>query len=146
MSNNNTFWVVFFVRTQKSKDDMLPIYLRITVDNKRTIISLKKEVHRGDWNFGKGMAKPKNEDLKRLNSSLEQIRGRIVEYYHELKIDKQIITPEAIKNKFLGVEEKQHSLLEIFDFHNEQMKNILKWGYCGAVHISHKPVSTITLQ
>jgi len=28
-------------------------------------IAVKKEIHKNDWNFGKGTAKPKNEDLRK---------------------------------------------------------------------------------
>jgi len=122
------FWNCFLCKKTKEKNNILPIYVRITVDGKRTIIAIKKDIHRDNWNFGKGMAKPKTDDLKRLNTNLEQIRSRLVECYHELQIKKQLITPEAIKSKFLGTEEKEHSLINIFDYHNEQMKNILEWG------------------
>jgi site-specific recombinase XerD len=128
MSNSNTFGVLFLVRSQKEKDGIMPIYVRITVDSRRTIISVKKSIHRDDWNFGKGLAKPKSDELRRLNKNLEQIRSRLVECYHEMQINKQLVTPEGIKNKFLGIEDKEHSLLNLFDYHNQQMRNILEWG------------------
>ena len=59
------------------------------------------------------MAKSKTDELKRLNTNLEQIRSRLVECYHELQIKKQLITPEAIKSKFLGIEEKEYSLMNL---------------------------------
>jgi len=37
-------------------------------------IRSKKEIHKNDWNFGKGTAKPKNEDLRKFNSYLQECK------------------------------------------------------------------------
>jgi len=50
------------------------------------------------------MAKPSSSENKQLNSYLEQIRKMMAESYQELVLSKQVITAEAVKNKFLGLE------------------------------------------
>jgi hypothetical protein len=74
------------------------------------------------------MAKARSEELKAFNTYLEQIRSQLVGCYQELQLKKIPITAETIKNKFLGVDKKEHSLLSLFDYHNEEMKNMLEWG------------------
>jgi integrase len=128
MTTTNTFGVVVFIKRQKGRNDHAPIYARITVDGKRVELSIKKDIHMDNWNYGKGMAKGKSEEIKAFNTYLEQIRSRMVECYQQLQLKKQLITAEAVKNKFLGIEEKEHSLMSLFDYHNEEMKNILEWG------------------
>ncbi len=128
MTTTNTFGIVFYLRRYKANDGKAPIYARITVDARRVDIAIKRNIEIVNWNGLKGMAKSKGDEFKKLNTYLEQIRSRIVECYQELQLKKQLVTAEAIKNKFLGIEEKEHSLMSVFDFHNDQMKNILEWG------------------
>jgi hypothetical protein len=35
-------------------------------------------IEKGDWNQGKGAAKPKTPALKQLNSYLEEVRAKVV--------------------------------------------------------------------
>ncbi|HEY4785994.1 MAG TPA: site-specific integrase [Bacteroidales bacterium] len=128
MTTTNTFGIVFYIKRQKEKKGKAPIYARITVDGQRVEISIKKDIDVENWSKGKGMAKGKGEEIKALNTFLEQIRSRMVECYQQLQLKRQLITAVAVKNKFLGIEEKEHSLMSLFDYHNEQMKNILEWG------------------
>ncbi len=128
MTTTNTFGIVFYLKKQKQKKGKAPIYARITIDGRRVEISIKKDIDVENWSKGKGMAKGKGEEIRALNTFLEQIRSRMVECYQQLQLKKQLITAVAVKNKFLGIEEKEHSLMSLFDFHNEQMKNVLEWG------------------
>ena len=128
MVTKNTLGIMFFIRKNRGKEGRAAIYARITVDGKRTELSVKMDVDVENWSKGKGMAKGKGEEIKALNTYLEQIRSRMVECYQHLQLKKQLITAVAIKNKFLGIEEKEHSLMSLFDYHNEQMKNIFEWG------------------
>jgi len=104
MKNVNTFGIQFVIRKHRIKDGEAPIYARITVNTNRCEISVKRRIHTDNWNNGKGMAKGKNPEISKLNSYLEQVRSQLTNYYQELVINKQALTADAIKNKFLGVE------------------------------------------
>jgi len=47
----------------------------------------------------------KNPEISKLNSYLEQIRSQLTNHYQDLVVNKQEVTPDAIKNKFLGEDE-----------------------------------------
>lgn len=128
MKNVNTFGIQFVIRKHRIKDGEAPIYVRITVNTYRCEISVKRRIHTDNWNNGKGMAKGKNPEISKLNSYLEQIRSQLTNYYQELIINKQALTADAIKNKFLGVEESQQTLIELIKYHNENMDENLEWG------------------
>ena len=68
------------------------------------------------------------DEHKNLNSFLEQVRTMLVEHYQDLVVENEEVTPTAIKNRFLGLDDSGHSLLELFDYHNKQMNKVLKWG------------------
>ena len=131
MTTSNTFAIVFYLRRQKTRNDKAPIYARITVDSKRVELSVKRDFDINDidnWDQKRGLAKNKNEELRKLNTYLEQFRSRLVECYQELQLKKKLITAEAIKELFYGNGEKEHTLLKLIDYHNDEMKYYLEWG------------------
>ncbi len=130
----NTFGIQFVIRKHRIKDDKAPIYARVTVNRERAEISIKKRIHVDNWNNGRGMAKGKSPKISRLNSYLEQIRSQLTECYQELVVNKEAITPEAIKNKFYGIEETGKTLKELVEYHNVSMDLNLKWGTLKNYH------------
>ena len=128
MKKINTFGIQFVIRKHRIKDDKAPIYARVTVNRERAEISIKKRIHVDNWNNGRGMAKGKSPEIGKLNSYLEQIRSQLTECYQELVINKEIVTPEAIKNKFLGVEDSGETLKGLVEYHNTRMDSNLRWG------------------
>lgn len=55
-----------------------------------------------------------------MNTFLEQVRRRLTECYQKLQLKKKLVTADVIKNLLCGVEEKEHSLMGLFDYHNEE--------------------------
>jgi len=128
MRSNNTFGVQFITRSNKSRDGLHPIYARISVNGRRVEVSLKKVINPDNWNEAKGSAKGKSEGIRNLNTYLEQVRSQLTECYQELSLKKKMVTAEAIKNLYCGVEENEHSLMAVFDYHNTEMETTLEWG------------------
>ena len=113
MKKVNTFGLHFTLRQTKNRDEELPIYLRIVVNKSRSEISLKYSIKKEDWNSEKGAAKPKNDELRQLNSFLETTRCKVVNHYRELERNEKELTASSIKNAFLGIVEEdqtKHSL------------------------------------
>lgn len=146
MKKQHTFGIVFYLRKYKGKDGKAPLYVRITVDGKRSDIALKRKIPLKNWNDAKGKAKGTSEEILNLNTFLERIRGRLTECYNELQLEKEYITAEAIKNKFLGVEEEEHSLLNLIDYHNTEMNNVLEWGTLKNYYTTRKYIEKFLKQ
>ncbi len=123
-----TLGIHFVLRTNKINNGLAPIYARITVNSKRCELSVKRSILINAWNVGKGMAKPISPENKQLNSYLEQIRKMMVEAYQDIVLSKQIVTPEAIKNKFYGIDLSDMTLVKLIEYHNKNCKEDLRWG------------------
>lgn len=108
MRTKNTFGVHFILREIRGKLGLSAIYMRIVVNSSRTEVSLKRNLNPDDWNDAKGFAKPKDENLRQLNSDLEQLRGMVTNHYHDLQLQKKTITAEILKNLFAGVKDSGH--------------------------------------
>jgi hypothetical protein len=78
MISKNTFGIQFIIRVNKTKDDKVPIYVRITVDSQRVEMSLKRWVQPIEWNAVKGLARGSRKEITALNTYLEQVRARLV--------------------------------------------------------------------
>jgi site-specific recombinase XerD len=123
-----TFGVHFVIRKEKAKDGKAPVFARVTVNNQRCEVSIKKSVPIRDWDSRKGKVKSLTDEYKNLNSFLEQVRTILVEHYQDLVVENEEVTPAAVKNRFLGLEESKYSLLELFDYHDSHNQKTLKWG------------------
>ena len=124
----NTFGIQFIIRKHRIKDGKAPIYARITVNTERAEISIKKRIHVENWNNVRGMAKGKSPEIRSLNSYLEQFRSHLTECYQDLIVNKQRVTPDAIKNKFLGIEDSGETLKGLVEYHNTGTDSNLRWG------------------
>lgn len=128
MRSTNTFGIHFVLRMSRGKNGKTAIYVRIVVNKSRSEIALKRLIDMADWNKVKGMAKPKNVELKALNSYLEETRGLLTSHYQEFIIKKQLVTADAVKNKYLGIVEQENTLQSLMEYHNLHMKEVLAYG------------------
>jgi hypothetical protein len=124
MTFTNTFGVHFVLRANKKQNDKFPVYARITVNKTRCELALKQYLNPNDWNQGKGMCKPKNEELKQFNSYLEQVRAKFASHFRDLQLNDETITAADLKNAFIGVEKEEikKTLVWLAKQHNLMMQ------------------------
>lgn len=130
MENQHTFGVHFVIRQNRGKSGQAAVYLRITVNKTRCEVSLKCDVNAEEWNHDRGAARPKTENLKQLNSYLEEVRGRVVRHYLNLERKEQLVTATMVKSTYLGIakDNRQYTLLWLVKEHNSQMQKVLEKG------------------
>lgn len=131
MTSSGTFGVHFVMRNNKQLNGKSPVYARITVNGTRCELALKEYLSPNDWNSGYGKAWPKNNALKKFNSYLEEVRGKLARHYRELQMQGEALTAAAVKDAYAGiVKEKkvEHSLLWVVSQHNTIMQKVLKSG------------------
>lgn len=121
MKSRNTFGIQFVIRLPKQKkDETAAVYARITVNGRRTEVSLKTKVLINNWDDVKGKAKGKREEIVKLNSHMEHVRSLIFDCYHQLIQQSKPVTVEAIKAMYLGedIEEKM-TLIKLVEYHKQ---------------------------
>jgi site-specific recombinase XerD len=123
---NKTFGLLFYLK--KSKVDAqgkCPIYLRITIDGKRTEVSAKRTIEIEKWSKEANKAIGRTEDIRELNAYLDSLTTRVYQSQRDLIQDNKRVTTETLKNKFLGIEDKQRTLNTIFKNHNKQVEKLV---------------------
>lgn len=124
----NTYSTTFILRQTKGSSSEALIYCRITVNKQRTEFSIKKKVRLAIWN--NGQAKTTSEEGRSINAYLKQVEATLFQYYQEMRAERKLISAEALKNAYLGISEIEdaHTLLELVEYHNHQMKSNLSPG------------------
>ena len=128
MQTSKTFSIHFWLKMTKRKGDLAPIYARITVNGKRSEISLKRTISVTHWDNKTKRVKPRIPGAKMLNSYLDDVYANLLDCHKQLTSEHKLITANNIKARFLGEDEQHKTLLELMDYHNTKMKTILRSG------------------
>ena len=124
-----TYNVIFYAKKVKNNPRMSTIYLRITVSGKRTEISTGQVINSLQWGIKSGKIIGNTHNAKQLNALMEGIRSKVFECYISLFNSGKEITCESLRNKYLKIEDKKVTLIEIFKDHNSKMKELIGKGF-----------------
>ncbi|RXG21883.1 site-specific integrase [Leeuwenhoekiella marinoflava] len=128
MRTTQTFSISFFIRKKKNQPDQALIYTRITVNGKSKEVSLKRALHTEKWNQTACKMIGTSIESQQVNRKIDDVRSKLYNIYEELLRDEQIIDAEIIKNRFLGIDKTHNTLISLLDYHNLNMKSVLKYG------------------
>jgi hypothetical protein len=115
MIHKHTFSLLSYIRRDKANhENIVPVYLRITLDGKRAELSAKTLVDPLDWNKSKGRLKGGHAEARRLNRTIESFEHRAREIYNRSIEKGKILDADNIKNELLGSVHKQRTLVLSF--------------------------------
>lgn len=124
-----TYSLIFYAKKTKGNSEISAIYMRITVDGKRAEISTGKTIKTSEWNSKSSKISGRSSLAKNLNSFFEGLRTELFESYIYLSNNRKIITCESLKNRFLRIDERKITLIEVFKNHNSQIKELIGKGF-----------------
>ncbi|NCO63200.1 MAG: hypothetical protein GW839_05565 [Flavobacteriales bacterium] len=92
MQTSKTFSIHFWLSAAKKKDDIAPLYARITVNGKRAEISLKRYLSVTYWDPIAKRAKPRTPNATALNAYLDQVYADLLECQKQLLSEFKLVT------------------------------------------------------
>ncbi len=128
MKSTNNLGLRFIIRHCKNKLSGSLIYARITIDRKRIEISLNKTIEPDQWDSKKQMAIGSKELVSRINPFLDETRLKLINCYRQLKEQKALINPDAIKRLYVGDDEGQSTLMALIRYHETSSTILLAKG------------------
>lgn len=134
----HTFSLLVYIKRAKIHNGEAPIYIRITVDGRRSELSIKRGIIPADWNVSKGLAKGTRESSRALNHYIEQVRSQLQKNYEKLIAEGKVVSSTTIKNMYLGLERKEHTLIKVSAYHNQQMEASLGEKYSPGTYKNYK--------
>ena len=125
----NHYNLIFYAKKTKSNPELSAIYLRITVRGKRSEISTGQTIPTASWCSKSGKLKGNGQQAKAINSLLDNYKLKVFSSYNELIFANKEVTAETLKNKFLGIDEKAITLVEVFKEHNKMVFSLIGKSY-----------------
>mgnify|MGYP001415159945 FL=1 len=121
----STFSVLFFIRRDKKrKDGTCPIMCRITIDGVESRFNTKVYVEDAKWVVKANKVSGNNPESRKKNARLDDIKASLYRIYHEIqRFD--VVTPERIKEEFLGLNQSGETVLNLFDKHNKDVESLV---------------------
>lgn len=142
-----TFGVLFYLKTQKtSLQGKAPICARVTVNGKRTEISIKRSVSINEWDERKGIAKGARKEIIELNMYLNQFKAKIINTYQQMVLTDAAIDGPAIRDKVLGTDHLAPTLVSLMKYHNEQQLHKLASGTMKNYHTTQRYVKQFLME
>lgn len=120
------YQLTFFVRKSRSKKTSdSDVYMRITINNKRSDISISRKVDPRKWSSRSEKALGKSPEATELNNYITVLRNKIKNIHQRLVEKDMDITLKNILEEFKGDNKpKPKMTLEVFNEHNKQMDRL----------------------
>nr|WP_294928970.1 site-specific integrase [uncultured Flavobacterium sp.] len=132
----NSFGIIFFLKSSAKSTNERFIYLRITVNGVPKETSTKRKWNVNRWEQKSGRAAGNKEDAKALNFFLYSLEMKIRKFADQLLEKQEPVTSVKLINFILGKTKLKTTVLEEFQIHNDQMLALVKKGeYAIGTHV-----------
>lgn len=134
MSNQVTVYI--YARAAKANTAGLhPIYVRLTIQGKRTEFSTKKFITSSKWDQKTMKMKGTNEEARSINSYLESLKNKLTQTQIMLEYQGTLINIDNFMNAYLGKSRhRERTLLSVFQDHNKQVKTLIGTDYAAGTY------------
>lgn len=127
------YHLIFYLRKNRNqKTEESEIYMRITMNSKRSEMSIGRRMEANKWNSKTQKMMGRSEIANEINSYIDVLRNKLNHIHQNLTDSNAIITANTLMQELKGEgKNKPKMVLEVFKEHNQQMdrlsgKNISK--------------------
>lgn len=121
----NLSLLFYLKKLRNEKEGLMAIYLRITVDSRRTEMATGLKCEPEKWNAASGRMAGTKENVRSNNARLDLMHRKIFEIADRLERGDEMITAEGLKCIYLGKSTVDRMLLEVFEDHNRKAKALV---------------------
>jgi len=124
------FNLLFYLKRQKNyQNGPAAIYMRITVDGRRTEVSAGRDCEPSRWNSHSGRGIGTKEETRALNTYLDSLQSKVKNAQQALIDSGKNITVESLRDQFTGKTEKSRYLMQLLGEHNAKIKALIGNGF-----------------
>ena len=135
----NTSSILYYIRRfRTNKDGKAPIYLRLTVQGQRAELTTNRFVIPDKWAVAAQKVNGTGEEARTINNYLTTLRNKVLHHINSLELQGIDVTAESLRQAVMGIEEEEHILIELFDYHNDRMKSLVGKDYAEATYKKYK--------
>jgi hypothetical protein len=140
---SKSFGLLFYLKKPRGYvKGECPVYLRITINGVMKEMSIHRNCDLARWHSKTGRAVvcspsgrrsalpsiPLDDQFRALNAYLDTLQAKVHKARHQLLMNGKPVTAETVRNFVRGREtnaERPQLLLEIFQYHNDQVKALV---------------------
>jgi integrase len=124
------FSLLFYMKKPKNyQTGPVPVYLRITVNGRRSEITSGRDCDPERWNAQAGRATGNKQEVRGFNAYLDDLQAKVYEAHRALTEADKPVTAESIRDMFLGKAEPAKTIISVFKDHNQKVEALLGMEY-----------------
>src|SRR5476649_1536560 len=100
MKTKNFNLTLYLKKPKGYESGILPIYLRISVDGKRSEATIGRGIEPEKWDEKRGKARGNTEDSRSLNAHLDSILAKLKRIHTRMLDSEEEITADTLRNEF----------------------------------------------
>lgn len=125
--------ILFYGKSaKKTTENLVPIYLRVTINGSRFEVSTQRYVDAAKWSSAAGKMKGNTEEARTINAYLDTLRSKVYTYQKDIIQSNNQLTIETFKEKWLGTNDRPRMLCEVFQHHNDQVAQLIGRDFSAA--------------
>ncbi|WP_456461971.1 site-specific integrase [Lutibacter sp.] len=135
----NSISLLFYIKRSKvDRNKKTIIYLRITVNGRRSEFSIKRKVSLDKWNSSSNRVRGFSKDAQEVNQYIDLITNKIYKIHQQFINEDKSFTAIDIRDAYLGKNENNKMLLEIFQHHNNQIEKLIGKDYASGTALRYR--------
>lgn len=132
MKLSQNFSILFWIyRSKVTKQGLVPIYVRITIDGDRAECSTKRVIEPDAWDSDKEKVIDTHAEASIINDYIRLVYGEINRHYNMLLATQTHVTPNMVKESYLGkgkAKQEKRTFAKHFDQYIKQLEEKVKVG------------------
>jgi site-specific recombinase XerD len=101
-------------KSRTTRHQLLPIYLRVTIDGKRFEVATHRHIEPSGWAPNAGKVNGTSESAQETNMALDVIRKQVYDYKDRILFENRIFSVDTLREKWFGENRNERTLLEVF--------------------------------
>jgi len=99
-------------KSRTTRHQLLPIYLRVTIDGQRFEVATHRHVEPSEWSPSAGRVKSRSDSAVETNIALDEIRKKVYDYKEQILKEGRQFSVRTLREKWFGQDRDTRTLLE----------------------------------
>jgi len=118
--------LLFYIKKSKANSvGKSAIYLRITLEGRRSEFSIHRKIQIDAWNSRTQLAMGNSFEVQEINMHLGLLKNKVYTIQQNFERENKAYTASDLRNVLLGKDKAQKMLLEIFKEHNDKVNSLV---------------------
>lgn len=135
----NSLSLLFYIKKSKADNNSKAnIYLRITVNSKRSEFSIQRKVPIDKWHQSANRVRGFSKEAQEINQYIDLISNKINKIHQQFIEKNSSFSAVQIRDTYLGKNEKNKMVLKLFQEHNDKVEKLVGKDFAPLTAVRYK--------